>query len=456
MARASLMLAGGGLGADSLVVADSGNNRVRVVSLATNVTTTLAGSGGYGGEDGVGVYGVSFAFPTAVAVAGDGAVVFVADSLGSRVRTIHAATGTVATLGGRRDGQAGSADGDGGLVRSSFFYPRGVALNAAGTQLAVADTSNHRVRTATAPSSFVLFPAALASLSLGVGDTSGAVTVMLSPAPAAGVALTLTFTSERGRVAVVTGGGTVQVSGGAATAEVTLRGIAPGEDVLSVAVAAGSGAGAASAAAAATFVSPHAAAAAVVVSPGSVALSGVPAGGALERGTTATLHATASPAPAAGTTLTLTLITLTKNGVVVSSGLAASPSAVTLTNDAPTAAFTLAASTVGEYAVEYTLTGADAHLYSYDASDWLTVTPCASCAGSTVTVAGGGSPATLPAGEAGFRDGEGTAARFNGPTAVAATADGAVLFVADAGNAALRAVNNATVGALYKLNPGDP
>lgn len=125
-------------GAGHLVIAEAKGYRVRKMSLATGVVTTLAGSGSAGFADG---RGTSARFRTlgGVAVDADG-FVYVADYGNHRIRRISP-TGSVVTLAG--DGTAGFADG----VRTSsrFHGPWGIALDASGS-IFVADSENRRIR----------------------------------------------------------------------------------------------------------------------------------------------------------------------------------------------------------------------------------------------------------------------------------------------------------------------
>ena len=122
-------------------VADYLNHRIRMIHVATQVVTTLAGSGSAAFADGTGT-GVSFHNPTGVAVTGDGEVVFVADYSNHLVRMIHVATQAVTTLAG--SGSAAFADGTG--AGASFNYQTSVAVTGDGKVVFVADRDNHRIR----------------------------------------------------------------------------------------------------------------------------------------------------------------------------------------------------------------------------------------------------------------------------------------------------------------------
>jgi len=125
-----------------LYIADNQNNRVRMVNLTSGIITTVAGTGaaGSGGDGGLatlaqlnGPYGV------AVDAAGD---LFIADTNNNRIREVNTA-GTISTVAG--NGTVGNG-GDGGPATSAqLYHPMGVALDSLG-DIYIADTDNQRVR----------------------------------------------------------------------------------------------------------------------------------------------------------------------------------------------------------------------------------------------------------------------------------------------------------------------
>lgn len=128
-------------GADNLYVADMGNHTIRKVVLSTGQVTTLAGRGeSSGSADGIGS-AARFAMPSAVSEDGAGNL-FVADTYNNTIRKVVLATGQVSTLAGEA-GSSGSADGIGGAAR--FNWPYGVAADRSGN-VYVADYGNSRIR----------------------------------------------------------------------------------------------------------------------------------------------------------------------------------------------------------------------------------------------------------------------------------------------------------------------
>lgn len=120
----------------SIVVADTGNHRIRLIT-STGMVTTLAGNGAPGSADGDGTH-ASFHSPFSVAVTALDEVV-VADTGNHRLRLIDRG-GKVSTLAGS---SVGFADGE--LSRAAFNGPTDVAVDRFG-RIYVADIRNHSVR----------------------------------------------------------------------------------------------------------------------------------------------------------------------------------------------------------------------------------------------------------------------------------------------------------------------
>jgi uncharacterized alkaline shock family protein YloU len=123
----------------NLFVADSFNHTIRKIVISTGVVTTIAGTAGsVGSTDGT---GTSARFYTPQGITTDGTNLFVVDKGNHTIRKIVISTGVVTTIAGTA-GSSGSTDGTGTSAR--FYYPNGI--NTDGTNLFVADTSNHTIR----------------------------------------------------------------------------------------------------------------------------------------------------------------------------------------------------------------------------------------------------------------------------------------------------------------------
>jgi ABC-type branched-subunit amino acid transport system substrate-binding protein/sugar lactone lactonase YvrE len=131
----------GGVAVDSqgdVYVTELLGNRVRRIT-SDGTVSTLAGTGAPGYADGPGST-AQFSGPQSLDV-DDNETVYVADSANHCIRLIHP-DGTVSTLAGV-GGEAGYRDGP--AAQAQFYYPAGVAVDAAGV-VYVADSGNNRIR----------------------------------------------------------------------------------------------------------------------------------------------------------------------------------------------------------------------------------------------------------------------------------------------------------------------
>ena len=136
-----------------IVVADSGNFRVRLVS-PLGVVTSLAGSGTSAFADGTGA-SASFSFSSygvGISVLPSGSVIVITDTQNNAIRAITYPAGVVTTLAG---GSLTGAYADGTGTAARFNHPQGLAAMAAGNVLVVADTDNHLLRLITYPAGVV-------------------------------------------------------------------------------------------------------------------------------------------------------------------------------------------------------------------------------------------------------------------------------------------------------------
>jgi len=121
----------------NLYVADYSNHLIRKIDISTGAVTTLAGTGSSGSANGT---GTSASFNDPYGITTDGTNLYVADKTNHLIRQIVISTGAVTTLAGT--GSDGSANGTG--TSASFNSPSGITTD--GTNLYVADTSNHLIR----------------------------------------------------------------------------------------------------------------------------------------------------------------------------------------------------------------------------------------------------------------------------------------------------------------------
>jgi sugar lactone lactonase YvrE len=131
-------------GSGDLFFADQGNHRIRRVDGTTGIITTVAGNGtaGFSGDGGAAA-NASLNWPSGVAVDASGNLLFIADSSNQRVRRVDATTGIITTVVGSDFSGFG---GDGGLATSAYLsVPVGLAMDASGN-LFIADPYNLRIR----------------------------------------------------------------------------------------------------------------------------------------------------------------------------------------------------------------------------------------------------------------------------------------------------------------------
>ncbi len=126
-----------------MYIGDYLNNRVRKVTAATGVITTVAGTGaqGYGGDGGAAT-AAQLSHPHHVTVDQAGNL-YIADTENNRIRKVTAATGIITTVAG--SGTQGYSGDGGTAIAAQLCQPEGVALDGAAT-LYIADSCNLTIR----------------------------------------------------------------------------------------------------------------------------------------------------------------------------------------------------------------------------------------------------------------------------------------------------------------------
>ncbi len=124
-------------------IADQSNNRVRMIDVATEIITTVAGTGlaGYNG-DGMPAAEASLAGPSGLAVGADGTL-YIADTFNGRIRGVDPTTGMISTVAG--DGGDYRYQGPTETPSGSLSRPSGISLDLDGNLL-ITDSDNHLVR----------------------------------------------------------------------------------------------------------------------------------------------------------------------------------------------------------------------------------------------------------------------------------------------------------------------
>jgi len=132
----------------NLFVSDTGNNSMRKIVASTGVTTTVAGASGSFSFDGA-EYNARFALPSSVTT--DGTNLYIAESASSIIKKVVISTGVATTLAGGSTTTTGTC---GGIASATCADGTGTlarfnnpqALTTDGTNLYVADTMNHVIR----------------------------------------------------------------------------------------------------------------------------------------------------------------------------------------------------------------------------------------------------------------------------------------------------------------------
>ena len=134
----------GGMAADAagnVYVSDTNNNRIRKISAATGVVTTVAGNGTDGfSADGTTAIAAMISRPTGVAVNASGAVYF---TDANRIRRVNQATGRLETVAG--NGNYGFDGNGGSALNASLGYPGSIAIDPSGN-LFIGESNGLRVR----------------------------------------------------------------------------------------------------------------------------------------------------------------------------------------------------------------------------------------------------------------------------------------------------------------------
>jgi sugar lactone lactonase YvrE len=129
--------------ANNLYLADTGNHRIRKINATTGIITTIAGTGiqGFSGEAGPAT-SAAIDSPTGLALDAQSNL-YLADTHNHRIRKITAATGIITTIAGTGT-QSFSGD-TAASTAATLALPHGITIDPAGN-LYLADTQNHRIR----------------------------------------------------------------------------------------------------------------------------------------------------------------------------------------------------------------------------------------------------------------------------------------------------------------------
>jgi sugar lactone lactonase YvrE len=156
----------------TVYVTDTNNNLVRIVS-QDGVVSTLAGTGEAGSADGPGK-AASFFHPSGIAI-DDSGIAYVADSGNNAIRAISP-SGAVTTIAG--PGRRRAAGGGRKYARASFSDPNGLAVDPSGN-IYVADAGNGVIRKLAPSGTATILAGRLGQA--GSADGKGAAATFFSP-----------------------------------------------------------------------------------------------------------------------------------------------------------------------------------------------------------------------------------------------------------------------------------
>lgn len=135
-----------------LYIADLSNHAIRKVASLTGVITTVAGTGTSGSTgDGGAATSARLNSPQDVSVAANGDL-YIADTANNKIRKVTAATGVITTVAGT--GTAGSTGDGGAATAARLSSPRGIEVASNG-DLYIADRSNNKIRKVTAATGII-------------------------------------------------------------------------------------------------------------------------------------------------------------------------------------------------------------------------------------------------------------------------------------------------------------
>ena len=116
----------------NIYIADNGNSRIRKVTVSTGIISTIAGTGtpDYSGDNGAATSAtLNYPYGVVLDTAGN---VYIADTGNHRIRKVTISTGIITTFAGT--GTISYSGDNGPATSATLNYPYGVAVDSAGTQ----------------------------------------------------------------------------------------------------------------------------------------------------------------------------------------------------------------------------------------------------------------------------------------------------------------------------------
>ena len=131
-------------------IADTGNERIRKVTVTTGIITTIAGTGasGYGGDNDAAT-SATLSNPFTLAMDSSGNV-YIADTYNNCIRKVTISTGVITTIAGT--GTSSYSGDNSAATAATFNTPRGIDVDLFGN-VYIADQDNARIRKVTVSTS---------------------------------------------------------------------------------------------------------------------------------------------------------------------------------------------------------------------------------------------------------------------------------------------------------------
>lgn len=129
-----------------LYIADTYNNRIRMIDMDKRLITTVAGTGGYGFNDRAFATSAMLNNPLGVALDPRTTSLYIADTNNHRIRVVHLGDNLISTVAGT--GVAGYSGDSLQADKANLSYPSKVTFDFFGNMY-IADTGNHRIRKVT-------------------------------------------------------------------------------------------------------------------------------------------------------------------------------------------------------------------------------------------------------------------------------------------------------------------
>ena len=155
--------------AGNLLILDTGNDRVRKVTISDGFIHTIAGDGNIGfSGDGAAATAAAFNNPEGMTMDAAGNI-YIADSMNNRIRKVGT-DGNISTVAG--SGFAGYSGDGGAATAARLNHPRGIAVDSAGN-LYIADSFNSAIRMVTGGNMYTIAGTGTAGFT-GDGGPAGA------------------------------------------------------------------------------------------------------------------------------------------------------------------------------------------------------------------------------------------------------------------------------------------